>query len=1206
MKKIFILFSFLLVLTQGLYADPDYYFVTNTVTQADLLDKVIDSINVFIDDDAAVNDTSHRYYNMLSFVVMLGVAAALLQLLMSFLSGNSAGGFRSYVAYLLTVVFVMILAFGPKAEVMVQTEYGSGYSIKKLPEIVAFTFGAFFTIKRELDELSQIAFDLPDPTDNTFKTGGGDGLGFVGGEAALSNMWKNATFSRYENGDYLSSMWSRFVRDCYLLPAASTVGGEQMLANGLSSTQLANDIMPTTTGFSSELITFSGETKECGTFWTNDLQPELLSFENNVTNSEKYVNLGSALGYFGAMIDDESALSSAGALKAAVTQAVLSNEFSTTYSAMGIAGEVYADGAAQATADVQMNGLSTGLYMAEQLPIMAFLVFLIMVAAFPFVIAFALLPGSLGVLVNYLRTLLWVSLWEPMGNILSMFFDYRFAQIATENDAWSTGFGEMAIAPSSLMNVGSEAASIAGIAGFLFVAVQGLSWILVTGSGQMIGNLMSNFGSAFNNRANADAQIATRTEMAAASMTSAEMGEMISMREQYAYNAMANAGALAGVTAGAMSSFGRDGFETGMQATHNSTVSNAMTHGSATGMSKEIGTGGNASRVAEINSSRDAGSKVTSANTFGTSTNAASAGSIEGGQNASTSMATRDAYNGSVSDANDVAGKKASLQAGTDQGSTSVLSSNEEAVNTGNNLGLLTGTQNVNDSKVVEGMTSRDLNNAANMKATTNIKNPADALNKTAKALNQSPEDAISTISDNTTTREAGSNIGLNAEHKAQGTTDDVLNNSATLGDYAGSKKDADAQRITEANRNGSSSKEMARTESELTIGKTDHLTRKGKELTAEADAAQEKASLATSDAQHLLESKQNYEKNISDYKEHIQKLHDVGKEIEELQSEKKELLKDGAPKSNIDAVSSEIEAKQAKANVLASQTGDIAKKAGVAYQELKFMGGDKGVKDSLSYTQGINTEAQKKQRDADVVTKIGETKATNEVTFSARVQGMSDRAGDRLVDVNQKNGAADYSKVEGHIDGAESTGKDLEEITYALGASRSVEQANEMKIAEQNAPAIQQRLRDLAGADQEKLQFLEKMGVFDKDPIRAMAAIKSLKNMQVKTTASGMEVSITNDESGDVRTQFISSIDGFSAQAKLDVDYAGVPAAKAISSQDTSSQMFFTAVKSIGQDAIEARFGKSFGKTAYRYTRRNIHKAEKREKESLEEGDSF
>jgi len=1067
MRKLLLMLTILLIAQVTQAATADYYFVVNNDSQAGLLDHVIDSLNTFLDGSAAINDTAVRYGNLLKFVVLVGIAGVTIRLAVMHIGGNARYGFMQYIVYLLTIFFVLALAYGPRATVMVQTKYNTGYAVKTLPELAAWGFGAFFTIKKELDDLSQIAYDIPDPSDNVFMPGGPEGLGYVGGQSVLAGMYRNAQFSWYENGDALSSMWSRYVRDCFLLPASSSIGGETVLNNTLRSADLVTVLDPATTGYDGEFIQYDGQVDTCSNFWTNKLHPEILNFENNVSESRKYLNLGSAIGYFGALIDDTGAMSAAGDLKAAVTQTVLSNEFSTTYSAMGIAGEVMSSGAAQATADVQLNGISTGLYMAEQLPMVAFIVFLLMVAAFPFIIAFALLPGSLTTLVNYSRTLLWVSLWEPMGNILGTFFDYRFMEISKDLNFPTSGAGEMLIAPANLINVSSEAATMAGIAGFMFLAVQGLSWMLITGSGQMLGNLMSHFGSAFANRANADAQMQTRTEMAARNLLSQEMGEQISMREMYQYNAIQQAGNMAGATGGAMSSFGRNLLPAGRDMTHTSTAKTAFGHGQDVGMAHELGTGTTAANTGRRLATKSGGAMVEESHRYGSDVVASDSGHVEGAKKAGASMAVMESYGSDTTAAFDVAGKAASEAEGIVIGETSTVSNKNEALSRGTTTGTDKGMGNTARTDVLNQQGSEDRMTTLDHQAMKDIVAPSEMIKKAADKWDVSKQEASDRIVENVSTKDASGAVSDDASFKVQGGADGTLDNSRTLGEIQGETANSTNAEIKEANAQGVSTRQITDVQAEKSIGRdaeTAHIkeenNRQAREAGQRLKMAQEKMDALAASKNELSSEQEVIGKEAEARKELTQHRDKLDKQISRL--------KEWQSKSSVpDQFDQKIADLQGERDNVQNKLTDMAKDNVNQHLNVsntqKDINRSEGAEAELAAAKTVKNEADQK---ASALNNQGANMAQSDYETSSREQAKT---------MQLQNGGRDrydsgtYEGVKSAIDVAgEITGKNMsaEDLVHKFEAMTPNAQEVFKQLGVENGTTLQKAIAVAAIGD--------------------------------------------------------------------------------------------------------------------------------------------
>ena len=633
------MFKILLLITLAsisAYADTYNIVVTND-DHVDILVLILEGLNYFFGLENTVNTGALRYLSIVYFVLVIGTVWALVQLAMSAMAGQAAAGFKHYFMYIFMVFTIALLMYGPRSSVLVQTRDGSSYGTSTdIPTFFAFTLSMFTELRLELSDLTETAFNVPDPTDN-FKSGGSGGFGYFGGELEMSKASISARFTNENNGSTIAPMYSAFIRDCVVLPSYAQVGGMSKMNGTLNSTSIKGNIAPTATGYANELVNFDGVTGSCGDFWSGatwggsafvNLQTLITNFENNISTSSSLGKLGSALAYFGAITENNTAINNAASVKAAATQAVLSNEFRSVFAKMGIAGEVASDGAAQTMANSQIEGISTGLYVAEQLPRAAFLLFALMISAVPFLFAFAMFPGSFAILLNFLKTLLWISLWEPMANILGLFQDFYFAKLLKEN-GYTTLNDIIAVTPDNIINISSEAAALAGMAGVMFVAIQGLSWMLITGSGQMIGNLMSSTGQTFQRYSNADAQLETRTDMKEAALMSKEMGRHVSLREKHAYAATMRAAGIAGKMTGFMKAHGTNNAGAGFSMTHTDSTNMAFQQANSIGGAEAVteayeknGTldTKEISKVASTNAGKKIGTELGVHNTLGNST----------------------------------------------------------------------------------------------------------------------------------------------------------------------------------------------------------------------------------------------------------------------------------------------------------------------------------------------------------------------------------------------------------------------------------------------------------------------------------------------------------------------------------------------------------------------------------------------------------
>ncbi|MFL1706559.1 conjugal transfer protein TraG N-terminal domain-containing protein [Campylobacter sp. MOP7] len=139
--------------------------------------------------------------------------------------------------------------------------------------------------------------------------------------------------------------------------------------------------------------------------------------------------------------------------------------------------------AGKSIGDFVTSSLGNGYYMAKMLPYMQMGMRAIFYAFFPFVFIVVLLPGGVKNLGQYLKTLIWIELWSPTAAILNMFLSLQSQQ------AMSNLYNVQGLNPANSLQVFSEATQMASVAGYLYAMVPALTWLILTGSGYMLGNI---------------------------------------------------------------------------------------------------------------------------------------------------------------------------------------------------------------------------------------------------------------------------------------------------------------------------------------------------------------------------------------------------------------------------------------------------------------------------------------------------------------------------------------------------------------------------------------------------------------------------------------------------------------------------------------------------------------------------------------------
>ena len=179
---------------------------------------------------------------------------------------------------------------------------------------------------------------------------------------------------------------------------------------------------------------------------------------------------------------------------------------------------------------------------------------------------------------------------------------------------------------------------MAGLAGMLFLSVPGLSWMLVSGSGVMLGNIAGIIGGSFTKNISPDAVMQDATQLEAAKQASIQMDKRVGVAEMAEFAARRQAATEGGMYAGARKAMMQGGFgmsEFGRMAE----VQSASEVGQAAAFANQVGNGTNAARAGAIQGAQAGAQTMATANTIGSTSNAAMIGTITGTQAASAALA---------------------------------------------------------------------------------------------------------------------------------------------------------------------------------------------------------------------------------------------------------------------------------------------------------------------------------------------------------------------------------------------------------------------------------------------------------------------------------------------------------------------------------------------------------------------------------------
>ena len=235
------------------------------------------------------------------------------------------------------------------------------------------------------------------------------------------------------------------------------------------------------------LVTVHGETMRCGYLW-NQIKPSIASLMNSdviecASGLDQKLN-GSTI----SLLTGSSGLTAGSTGPQIVSMArnigihaALMNHFIESKNKVAPGEFSYAAG--KSIAEFTTSSLGTGYYMAKMLPKIQMGMRAVLYAFFPFVFIVVLLPGGFKNLISYLQTLIWIELWMPTAAILNMFMALQ------SQESMRVLYDIKGLNMSNSLQIFSDATQMASVAGYLYASVPALTWLILKGSGQMLGNI---------------------------------------------------------------------------------------------------------------------------------------------------------------------------------------------------------------------------------------------------------------------------------------------------------------------------------------------------------------------------------------------------------------------------------------------------------------------------------------------------------------------------------------------------------------------------------------------------------------------------------------------------------------------------------------------------------------------------------------------
>lgn len=532
MKLIIIILALMLSALGVSAAEQDYY--TFTVDNPTMVDTYF---NIFNAMSGLFN--SSGYTQLLKLVFLMGGFFTFVLAVFKAFSDQS-GLVKEFPKYMLTTTAILIILFSSKANVLITTNKIPSYCnteahntqttnvvVGNIPKVLAWFFSGVNTFSNQAVKLTTTAYS--DVNMAPITTSRSDYAYFLTNIKEIISMDLNklSSNSQFTTDMSIGQAFERIVSECVMLPANAS---NEFKSKILDAFYTSGDIHETMDQYilnskavifknpltyesisiyenihingirPGDLLTVSSSgTQSCATSWL-DFKERLVAIRDSGA-IECYGNLAdnfdvNTLAIFTGLglAPTDNVL---GKMKSISINSALTNSITSFGSTMVASEFKYAAG--KSMSETAISSVGSGKFMAEMLPVLQSGLRAILYAFFPFVFIIVILPGGIKVLGAYLKTIIWVELWAPAMSVLNMFMSYisenKFSEIFE-----SGGFNAM-----SGTLIYSDTFMLAGVAGYLFAFIPPLTWLLLEGSADMLGNMTEGISARMSGNMQSDA-----------------------------------------------------------------------------------------------------------------------------------------------------------------------------------------------------------------------------------------------------------------------------------------------------------------------------------------------------------------------------------------------------------------------------------------------------------------------------------------------------------------------------------------------------------------------------------------------------------------------------------------------------------------------------------------------------------------------------
>lgn len=526
MKKILLL---LMGLVSFSIASDQYQFVVENSAMVDSYFNIFNAIGAMLKND--------DYLTLLRLTFLLGGFFVFVGTVLKSFSGDASGvsTIGPYAKYLMIGTAFLTFVFSNKSELYVTTnqlpsycssQVTTGFAVS-MPTTLAYVFSFTNSIGSSLTNIMESAFSQPTLMGTTSMK---DSNGYLGSlKSAIQLLTVNP--SRVTGSDVpgeqvnFTGTLQNHLNDCvYGIAQAKGKLGDEKIEEFKNTKDISLWLKnflefkfnPSEQKTGDYLTSVRGETLTCSQNFVY-VEQALSKYKEKIACSLSTLN-GAAMKLVTGSSDINLSKMQEISLQAGLVNAL---EDTGNLNSIGISGADFSTG--KTKVEFTQTQLATGQYLAEMLPMIQMVIRAILYALFPLVFVVMLLPGGINVMKQYAQTLLWIELWMPTAAVINMFINMNAeAKMASV-------YKETGLTLITSIQMLEDSATIAGYGAYLYASVPALTWLILKGSGSMLGNITSGISAGFSANMSTEKQAEDLSKIKAAKETDKTLSQLDSL-----------------------------------------------------------------------------------------------------------------------------------------------------------------------------------------------------------------------------------------------------------------------------------------------------------------------------------------------------------------------------------------------------------------------------------------------------------------------------------------------------------------------------------------------------------------------------------------------------------------------------------------------------------------------------------------------------